>query len=111
MSNKIKVPETAQQIMDAVPNHVRLSWATETQRLNSNGEFDKEGGLRHVFQILFSQTGFGFGEITFVSQDRHLMIDAERMSKDKIKEFLGLRLCIRAIFWSALMAHCKPESG
>lgn len=69
------------KILGELPTHVRLDYARH-----------REDPRRTSATFVFSQSGFGFGEITFVAVDGQLFIDGERMGVEKIKELLGIAI-------------------
>jgi hypothetical protein len=79
-------------IMAKIPTATTLSFGRQTED-------------RTVAVFKFAETGFGFGEITFVADaEGRLFLDGECMSRDKIKEILG-----RAVDDAILDTETDPD--
>jgi hypothetical protein len=74
------------EVLSGVPNAVSLSYG------RTDGGSDEDPSVLPdcvVATFNFSESGFGFGEITFVQTPRGLFLDTEHMSVERVKRYLS----------------------
>lgn len=78
------------EVLKGLPTRVRLTYAACKQGLHEGGTDPGGPEVEEVVLVLeFSESGFGFGEITIVQTQDGVFVDTECMSLERVKKYLG----------------------
>jgi hypothetical protein len=82
--------KTLKEIMAGIPTKVTLSYGSHKAGAPQEGLHPLEIPPEEVVVVFqFSETGFGFGEITIVQTQKGVFVDTECMGREKVQQYLS----------------------
>jgi len=78
------------EILKGLPTHVSLRYADYKPGVPKEGEYEWDTPPEKVvFMLQFSESGFGFGEVTIKQTSQGVFVNTECMSLERVKKYLA----------------------